>query len=68
MGKKAMEENSIKKLQTQCHAFSDRMRQIRALSSPNLGGIENEEVYSKILRDNFEQIGKAGREKPCFYK
>ena len=61
-----MEENNIKKLQAQCHAFSDRMRQIRALSSPNLEGIENEEAYSKILRDNFEQIGMLAEENRLF--
>ncbi len=43
---------------TEFKEYVDRMKAIRVLSTPNLGLIDDAEEYSRILLDNFSQIGK----------
>ena len=38
--------------------FIERMSQIRDLSSPPIYDVDNENEYSKRLRENFQTIGK----------
>ena len=37
--------------------YVDRMKKIRMLSTPELTNIEDENEYSKILVNNFSEIG-----------
>lgn len=42
--------------------YVDRMKKIRILSTPELTNIEDENEYSKILVENFSEIGKLAKE------
>ena len=46
--------------------YIDRLIRIRALSSPSLDGIENGDMYSRRLRENFALIGCLAAENRTF--
>ncbi len=46
----------------QIHKYVENMKEIRLLSTPDLGKIENADDYGRILIENFSKIGKLAAE------
>ena len=47
-------------------AYTDRMKQIRILSSPGIDGLQDQDAYSRVLRENFRNIGRLAAENRDF--